>query len=369
MENRFVTWLEIDLSAIEDNVRRLCALTRTPLMAVVKANGYGHGASQVARAAASGGAAWLGVARLAEALELRAAALRLPILILGVVSVAEVEAAVAADVALTVPSVELARAYGQRATALGVQARIHLKVDSGMGRLGVLPNEALTVVQEVQRNTGLSLEGFFTHLARADEPDLAPTRAQLAAFQSVVDGLGGEGRPLPLLHAANSAAALNIPESRMGLVRVGIAMYGLHPSAEAPLPEGFRPALTWKAQLASCKELPKGHGVSYGHEYVTRRREIIGTIPLGYADGFRRARPNTVLIRGARAPVVGRVCMDQCMVRLPALLPLGTEVVLIGRQGNQVISAEEVAVRWDTNNYEVVTGLSARVPRLYTGER
>jgi alanine racemase len=369
MENRFVTWLEIDLSAIEDNVRRLCALTGTPLMAVVKANGYGHGASQVARAAASGGAAWLGVARLAEALELRAAGLRLPILILGVVSVAEVEAAVAAEVALTVPSVELARAYGQRATALGMQARIHLKVDSGMGRLGVLPNEALAVVHEVQRNTALRLEGLFTHLARADEHDPAPTRAQLTAFQSVVDGLSEEGRPLPILHAANSVAALNFPESRMGLVRVGIAMYGLHPSAEAPLPEGFRPALTWKAQLASCKELPKGHGVSYGHEYVTRGREIIGAIPLGYADGFRRARPNTVLIKGARVPVVGRVCMDQCMVRLPAPLPLGTEVVLIGRQGSQVISAEEVAVRWDTNNYEVVTGLSARVPRLYTGER
>jgi len=369
MENRFVTWLEIDLSAIEDNVRRLSALTRTPLMAVVKANGYGHGASQVARAAASGGAAWLGVARLAEALELRTAGLRLPILILGVVSVAEVEAAVAADVALTVPSAELVRAYGQRATALGMQARIHLKVDSGMGRLGVLPNEALTVVHEVQRNTALRLEGLFTHLARADEHDPAPTRAQLAAFQSVVDGLREEARPLPILHAANSAAALNFPESRMGLVRVGIAMYGLHPSAEAPLPEGFRPALTWKAQLASCKELPKGHGVSYGHEYVTRGREIIGAIPLGYADGFRRARRNTVLIEGTRAPVVGRVCMDQCMVRLPAPLSLGTEVVLIGRQGSQVISAEEVAARWDTNNYEVVTGLSARVPRLYTGER
>jgi len=368
MENRFVTWLEIDLSAIEDNVRRLCALTRTPLMAVVKANGYGHGASQVARAAASGGAAWLGVARLAEALELRAAGLRVPILILGVVSVAEVEAAVAADVALTVSSIELVRAYGQRAAALGVQARIHLKIDSGMGRLGVLPNEALTAVHEVQRHTALRLEGLFTHLARADESDPAPTHAQLSAFQAVVEGLREEGLPLPLLHAANSAAALNFPEARLSLVRAGIAMYGLHPSVEAPLPEGFRPALTWKAQLASCKELAKGHGVSYGHQYVTRAREIVGVIPLGYADGFRRARPNTVLIQGARVPVVGRVCMDQCMVRLPAALPLGTEVVLIGRQGSEVISAEEVAERWETNNYEVVTGLGARVPRVYTGE-
>lgn len=369
MEDRFVTWLEIDLSAIEDNVRRLCAQTRTPLMAVVKANGYGHGAPQVARAAAYGGAAWLGVARLSEALELRAAGLRLPILILGVVSVAEVEAAVAAEVALTVPSVELARAYGQRAASLGVQARIHLKLDSGMGRLGVLPNEALAAVRELKRHTVLRLEGLFTHLARADERDPAPTYAQLAAFQAVVDELREDDVSLPMLHAANSAAALNFPESRLGLVRVGIAMYGLHPSSEAPLPEGFRPALTWKAQLASCKELPKGHGVSYGHEYITRDREIIGAIPLGYADGFRRARPNMVLIEGSRVPVVGRVCMDQCMVRLGSALPLGSEVVLIGRQGSQVMSAEEVAERWATSNYEVVTGLGARVPRVYLGER
>ncbi len=369
MEDRFVTWLEIDLSAIEENVRRLCALTRTPLMAVVKANGYGHGAPQVARAAKDAGAAWLGVARLAEALELRQAGLQLPILILGAVAVAEVEAAVAADVALTAPSVELARAYGQRAAASGAQARIHLKIDSGMGRLGVLPGEALAAVREVRRLSGLRLEGVFTHLARADESDPAPTQAQLAAFKTVVDGMRAEGVPLPMLHAANSAGALNFPDARLDLVRVGIAMYGLHPSAATPLPAEFRPALAWKAQLASCKELPPGHGVSYGHDYVTRGREIIGAIPLGYADGFRRARPNSVLIQGARVPVVGRVCMDQSMVRLPAAPRMGAEVVIIGRQGNQVISAEEVAERWATNNYEVVTGLAARVPRIYSGEK
>ncbi len=145
-------------------------------------------------------------------------------------------------------------------------------------------------------------------------------------------------------------------------------MYGLHPSAQAPLPEGFRPALTWKAQLASCKELPAGHGVSYGHEYVTRGREVIGTIEIGYADGLRRARPNQMLISGVRRPVVGRVCMDQCMVRLDTELPLGSEVVVIGRQGREGITAEEVAERWGTNNYEVVTGLGARLPRVYAGE-
>jgi alanine racemase len=357
------------LSAIEDNVRRLCALTRTPLMAVVKANGYGHGAPQVARAARDGGAAWLGVARLAEALELREAMLRLPILILSVVALAEVEAALAADVALTAPSVELVRAYAQRAAALGARARIHLKIDSGMGRLGMLPDEALAAVREARQHSALRLEGVFTHLARADESDPATTQAQLAAFRAVVDALRAEGLPLPVLHAANSAGALNFPEARLDLVRVGVAMYGLHPSAATPLPSEFRPALAWKAQLVSCKELPPGHGVSYGHEYVTRGREIIGAIPLGYADGFRRARPNTVLIQGARVPVVGRVCMDQSMIRLPAALPIGSEVVIIGRQGNQVISAEDVAERWATNNYEVVTGIAARVPRIYTGQK
>ena len=368
MDNRFVTWLEIDLSAIEHNVRRLCAITRTPLMAVLKANGYGHGAPQVARAAAAGGAAWLGVARLAEAIELRQAGLGLPILVLGAISEAEVEPAVTADVAFAVPSAELARAYGQRAAEVGVQARVHLKIESGMGRLGVLPADALAVVREVQSHSSLRLEGLFTHLARADEIDAAPTRTQLAAFADVVGRLHQAGVTPPIVHAANSAAALNFPDSRWGLVRVGIAMYGLHPSAEAPLPEGFLPALTWKAQLVSCKEFPAGHGVSYGHEYVTRGRETIGVIPVGYGDGFRRGRPNEVLIGGARVPVVGRVCMDQCMVRLASPLPIGSEAVIIGRQGNESISAEDVARRWDTINYEVVTGLSARLPRVFVSK-
>jgi alanine racemase len=337
-------------------------------MAVLKANGYGHGAPQVARAAAAGGAAWLGVARLPEAIELRQAGLSLPILVLGVISAAEVEPAVAADVAFAVPSAELARAYGQRAAEVGVQAGVHLKIETGMGRLGVLPADALAVVREVQSHTSLRLEGLFTHLARADEADAVPTRTQLAAFAAVVGALHQAGVTPPIVHAANSAAALNFPESRWGLVRVGNAMYGLHPSAEAPLPEGFLPALTWKAQLVSCKELPAGHGVSYGHEYVTRGREVIGVLPVGYGDGLRRGRPNEVLIGGARVPVVGRVCMDQCMLRLASPLPIGTEAVIIGRQGNESISAEEVAKRWGTINYEVVTGLSARLPRVFVSK-
>jgi alanine racemase len=366
MENRFITWLEIDLSAIENNVRRLREIARTPLMAVVKANGYGHGAPQVARAAAAAGAAWLGVARVAEALELRQAGLALPILILGVITPAEVEQAIAAQVAFTVPSAELGRAYGQRAAALGATARVHLKVDSGMGRLGVMPEQAAAVAHEIENQGGLQLEGLFTHLARADERDATTTRAQLAAFAGMIERMREAGITPSIIHAANSAATLNYPEARWGLVRTGIAMYGLHPSAQAPLPEGFRPALAWKAQLASCKELPAGRGVSYGHEYVTRGREVIGAVPIGYADGLRRARPNQMLLGGVRRPVVGRVCMDQCMVRLEKEMPIGSEVVIIGRQGREAITAEEVAQRWDTNNYEVVTGLGARVPRVYS---
>ncbi len=365
MENRFITWLEIDLSAIESNVRRLREIAQTPLMAVVKANGYGHGAPQVARAAAAGGAAWLGVARLAEALELREAGLTLPILILGIITPAEVEQAAAADVAFAVPSAELARAYGQRAAALGATAHVHLKVDSGMGRLGVMPEQAAAAAHEIENHGSLRLDGLFTHLARADETDATSSRAQLAVFAGVVEQLRTAGSAPSIIHAANSAATLNYPEARWGLVRTGIAMYGLHPSAQAPLPDGFRPALAWKAQLASCKELPAGHGVSYGHEYVTRGRETIGAVEVGYGDGLRRGRPNQMLIGGVRRPVVGRVCMDQCMVRLDTDLPLGSEAVILGRQGREVITAEEIAERWGTINYEVVTGLGARLPRVY----
>jgi alanine racemase len=188
---------------------------------------------------------------------------------------------------------------------------------------------------------------------------------QLSRFQTTLEALADAGIRPAWIHAANSAATLAFPQARFNIVRAGAAIYGVHPSVHVSLPPTFRPALSWKARLVSCKVLPSGWGVSYGMEYRTTREETIGVIPVGYADGWRRNHPNVVLLHGKRTPVIGRICMDQCMVRLPEGASLGTEIVLIGRQGEEEIRTEEVAERWGTINYEVVTGISARMPRVF----
>jgi alanine racemase len=360
------TWIEVDLAAVEENVRALRTASGVPLMAVVKANGYGHGAVEVSRAAISAGAAWLAVSCAEEGLALRNAGIAAPILVLGLVTAQEADEAIAAGLSLTVYSQEAAQLYSERATALGHSVCVHLKVDTGMGRLGTLPGEdTLAFARSITAMPAVHLEGIFTHLACADEADPAPTLEQLARFQSTLDALGESGIRAAWVHAANSAATLAFPQARYNIVRTGIAIYGVHPSDHVTLSSAFRPALSWKARLVSCKILPKGWGVSYGMEYHTRGEETVGVIPVGYADGWRRKHPNLVLLHGRRTPVIGRVCMDQCMVRLPEGASLGTEVVLIGRQGNEEIRAEEVARRWGTINYEVITGISARMPRVY----
>jgi alanine racemase len=219
----------------------------------------------------------------------------------------------------------------------------------------------------VVKTEGARLEGLFTHFARADEADRTTTDQQLKTFNQVVDGLQQAGLRPPLVHAANSAATLSLARSHFDLVRLGIAMYGLHPSAHCRLPDGFRPALSWRAQLSQVKLLPPVRGVSYGHAYVTQAEERIGTVPVGYADGFRRLAGNQALVRGLRVPVVGRVCMDQSMLQLDAVPGAreGEEVVLLGHQLGEAIHAEELAERWGTINYEVTCGIGRRVPRLY----
>jgi alanine racemase len=360
------TWIEINLSAIEDNVRALRTIAGVPIMAVVKANGYGHGAVEVSRAALAAGSSWLAVSCAEEALVLREAGIAAPILVLGMVTAQETDEAIAAGLSLTVYCQESAELYSARATALGRSVCVHLKVDTGMGRLGTLPGEpTLALARNITSMPSMHLEGVFTHLACADEENPAPTESQLAKFTSTLEALQGIGIRPAWIHAANSAATLAFPQARFNMVRNGLAMYGVHPSPQVRLPSSFRPALSWKARLVSCKVLPPGWGVSYGMEYHTAREETVGVIPVGYADGWRRNRSNVVLLHGKRVPVIGRVCMDQCMVKLPEGASLGTEVVLIGRQGEEEIRAEEVAARWGTINYEVITGISARMPRVY----
>lgn len=362
------TWLEIDQSAVRHNVRRLGEITSRRVMAIVKANAYGHGLVETARAALDGGATFLGVARLDEALALRRAGLAAPLLVLGLTLPERAPEAAAQAIRLTIFDPDLAHGFSTALQSAGLTLDVHAKFDTGMGRLGLFPEDGLEFVRLLHGLPGLRVEGVMTHLAEADDPPKNTTARQLARFEALAQTLTAAGLRPPLLHAANSAAALYFPQSRYDLVRPGIAIYGLHPSAGAPLPADFRPALSWKARLASVKTLPPGHGIGYNYRYVTTRAERIGVCPVGYADGLRRmVGANTVLVAGRRVPVVGGVCMDQCMLQLDAVpqARLGDEVVLIGSQGQERLTAEDLALAWGTVNYDVVCGLAARVPRIH----
>ncbi|MGD2252569.1 MAG: alanine racemase [Anaerolineales bacterium] len=369
MDNRedYVIWVETDLGVIEQNARYFVENLGVRLMAVVKANGYGHGALPAAQAALKGGASWCAVARLEEALELREGGLKCPILIMGLTPNGRIRDMVRQGVSLTVWEEAQIQAAADAAAEAGMPARLHLKIDTGMSRLGAQPEQAVALARKIAQNVGLIFEGLLTHFACADEADPAPTDTQANLFRQTLEMLDAEGLRPPLVHAANSAASLTRPETSYDMVRMGIAMYGLQPSPDYTLSPQVRPALSWKARLAQVRVLPAGRGVSYGHDYVTRSEERLGTVAVGYADGFRRAEGNQVLVGGRKVPVVGRVCMDQIVVQLDTVpeARVGDEVVLIGEQGGDRITAEEVAERWRTIHYEVICGIGARVPRLY----
>ena len=365
--NKYSTWAEINLNAIADNVRLIKDKTGVLVMAVVKANAYGHGLIHAAKAALRGGATWLGVARIEEAVSLREAGLKCPILVVGYVPGELAELAINQDISMTIWSFEQLNTISSATKGVERLAKIHLKVDTGMSRLGVQHNEVQPLAEQVDNDTRVFFEGLFTHFARADEQDLSPTAHQEQVFRTTLDSLAAKGIRPKLVHAANSAAALCRPGAYFNMVRPGIAIYGLHPSNACQLPTDFRPALAWKSALSQVKTLPAGRGVSYGHEYVTKNEERIGTVPVGYADGFRRIPGNQILIGGIKVPVVGRVCMDQILVQLDRVPSAkeGDEVVIIGTQEQNEITAEQLADQWGTINYEVVCGIGARVPRIF----
>ncbi len=367
------TWVEIDLSAIASNTRQLKALvgTHVRLLASLKADAYGHGAVKVARTVLHNGASMIGVATVSEATPLREAGIHAPILVFGYVPLWQMREAVRLDLTITLYSLEAAQALARAALALGRTINVHVKVDTGMGRLGIRAedvNAVIELVEAVRVLPNLYLEGIYTHFATADSLDQAQARLQLARFNTILQVLDELGLRPPLVHASNSAATLSLPEAHFAMVRPGIALYGLEPSPDVRLPEGFRPALSFKTQVAQVKLVPEGECISYGCTYTTEHPTLIATLPVGYADGFRRA-PYTwgsVLIHGQEAPIVGRVCMDQCMVDV-SYIPqtrVGDEVVLIGRQGEAMLTAEQVAQRLGTVNYEVVSAILARVPRV-----
>jgi len=364
------TWVEIDLDAIAENTRQLKQIIGpdVALMAVLKADAYGHGAIKVGRTVLNNGATMLGVASLNEAARLRDAGITAPILILGYTPAWQAREAILRDVRVTLYDIGIAQAFNRAAADLNTRVRVHVKVDTGMGRLGLLPHEALPFIMDLLALPNIELEGLFTHFAVADSADKSYTLEQLARFQRLLDDLAAQGVRPRYIHAANSAATLSLPQTRFNMVRTGIALYGLAPSAEAPLPEGFRPALAWKSTVAQVKTMPPGSSIGYGRTYITQGEQRIAVIPVGYADGFRRAPQHwgEVLIKGQRAPIVGRVSMDQTTVDVTHIpdVRIGDEVVLIGHQGSERITVEDVAQRLGTINYEVVAAILARVPRV-----
>ncbi len=370
------TWVEIDLSAIGNNTRRIKELVgpRVRVLVSLKADAYGHGALKVARTVLHNGASMLGVATVSEAIPLREAGITAPILVFGYVPPWQMREAIRLGVTVTLYAPEAALALSRAALALGKTVKVHVKIDTGMARLGVRAEESSEVMKLIHKiveleKEGLEFEGTYTHLATADSNDQTHSQLQLSRFQHILQLLEQEGLRPPIVHAANSAATLSLPQARFDMVRPGIAIYGLHPSSDVRLPQGFRAALSFKTQVSQVKMLPAGECISYGCTYVTKHPTKIAVLPVGYADGFRRAPANwgKVLIAGQEAPLLGRVCMDQSIIDVTHIaqeVRMGDEVVLIGRQGQETLTAEQVAERLGTINYEVVSEILARVPRV-----
>ncbi|TWI54039.1 alanine racemase [Halalkalibacter nanhaiisediminis] len=379
MTRRFYrdTWAEIDLHAIATNVREVSKLydnKNVRIMAVVKANGYGHGAIEVARTALSAGATHLAVALLDEAIELREAEITEPILVLGRIRPEDVAIAVEFNVMVTVFQLEWLIEAKKHLHA-DECIHLHVKLDTGMGRIGVRSKEeAASLFRFIQADESFALNGIYTHFATADEQDLSYLNEQHTRFVEMLGWLKEWGIKKPLIHSGNSAAGMRFPEKAFDLFRLGISMYGLTPSPEITddLPVSLKQAFSLKSRLVQVKEMPAGEAISYGATYRTKQREWIGTIPIGYADGWLRyhsTNGGAVLVNGQRAPFVGRICMDQCMIRLPGPVEVGTVVTLIGADGDDEITMDEVAARLGTINYEIPCVISSRVPRIYSNDK
>ncbi|MEH7117967.1 alanine racemase [Neobacillus vireti] len=361
------TWAEVDLDCITENVSSVKKHLpeHVEIFAVVKANAYGHGDVQVAKTALMAGAKYLAVAIMDEALALRQKGIEAPILVLGMTRPENVPIAAKHHITLTVFQKEWLQ-EAQKHLAVDDRVSLHIKVDTGMGRLGVRTPEELSAVEQlILAEKRFNFEGIFTHFATADELDNRYFQKQLGLFQALLKVLT---RKPKYIHSSNSAAAIRFPNAYFNAVRLGIAMYGLTPSLqmEKEIPFPLREAFSLQTRLVHVKQVKKGDKTSYGATYESKEDEWIGTIPVGYADGWiRKLQGQEVLVDGTRSPIVGRICMDQCMIRLPHYLPIGTTVTLIGRQGKQYISVNEIAAKLDTINYEVPCIITNRVPRVF----
>ncbi len=363
------THAQIDLSAISDNVAAIAAhVAPAAVMPVVKANAYGHGLVEVGRHLQAAGVTWLGVAYVEEGVALRRAGVEVPILVLGGSASSQAPTFLRHRLTPSVSSVVKLRLFAEAAEAAGRHLDVHLQVDTGMERLGVHWYSAEPFVDEAHRNPHVRVEGVWSHLANGDAADLSHARTQLARFEEVCDLVAARSVEMPIRHLANSGGVLQLPETHLDLVRPGIMIYGVLPDPGVRRTVEVRPAMRWVSQVVYVKTVRAGSPVSYGSTWAPSEATRIVTVPVGYGDGYLRLNSNRseVLIGGRRHPVVGRVCMDQLMVDVgDAPVSVGDEVVLVGAQGDERITAEELGAHAETIGYEVLTNVNDRVPRRY----
>jgi len=375
LKNR--SWAEVDLDAIAHNMREIKKklVRNTEIMGVVKADSYGHGVFQTAQTILDNGASRLAVSMIDEAIQLRKMGITVPILILSYTDPKRAEEIIQYNITQTVYSLELAEGLSRAAVKLSKQVKIHIKIDTGMARVGFSAGfEAVKYVAAISKLPGIIIEGLFTHFSKADELDSSYTLVQFEKFISICNELKRIGIIIPVKHAANSAAAISYPQTHLDMIRPGIIQYGLYPSKEIDhsLLE-LKPAMTLKSSVIMIKKVEKGTSVSYGGTYTANKSLYIATIPIGYADGYSRLLSNKakVLIKGEKANVIGNICMDQCMIDITDIVEsgknirLGDEVVLFGKQEDKEINVTDLADIVGTINYELVCIIGKRIPRIY----
>ena len=378
MAHHRATRAEKDLTAFRHNLQNLRKYLdpQTRIMAVVKADAYGHGAVPCARIAVESGAAnYLGAGVIEEGIELRENGLNAPILILGSIFPDEAEDLVRHNLATILCTQPLAQALSKEAEKQDKTVSVHIKVDTGMNRLGISPENLPALLDQVRNLKNLKIEAVSTHFSSADDEDLSVTQAQLEEFQTALTILQKEGVHTPIVHCANTSALFKFPESHFNMVRPGLILYGVlpSPSLRPVIDQGenpFQPVMQWKSQIILLKPIAKNQPVSYSGSFTTQRDSLIATLPIGYADGLHRMLSNKmdVLIRGRRAPQVGNICMDMILIDVTDIpdVQAGDGVVIFGRQGDEMISVEELAVKGKTIPYEILCSVSKRVPRIYT---
>ncbi|NIR50473.1 alanine racemase [candidate division KSB1 bacterium] len=364
------TFAEVDLRAIAYNLKQIRQrVAPAQIMAVVKANAYGHGLERVVRVALENEVRYFGVARLEEGIELRQLLDNVPILVFGGFFKSQIEQLLEYDLEVTVFDLDRAQALSTVADELGRPARVHVKVDTGMGRIGVDWQQVGKFMARLQDLPGLEIVGIYTHFSNSDEQDKSYANAQIERFKKVIAKLEQDRIHVPIKHAANSGAVLNLPESYFDMVRPGVMMYGYYPSEQVSKSVALKPAMSLKSKVIAIKRVEAGTFISYNRTYQTSQRTNIATVAIGYGDGYNRLLSNRgeVLIHGRRYPIVGRVCMDQIMVNVgdDTEIQIGDEAVLWGRQGNEEITIYEICEKLETIPYEVTCRISERVPRVY----